>query len=191
MASDNIEIEGLVKQREELDRLMMGNPVMEKRVQALIRKVLLAARKEISQAATREMKTDPRQAYKAVKSAIYRRILGGSISILNKKRAGKRLAEPPVVHKLETQTNRKGNHRGGNRRKRSERTIDLLTYDGPDRGFILRFLNAGTKGRTSRIGNRGSITARNFFANSSQKAMQQAAETLINLIDELIKKEIK
>ena len=43
----NIQVDGLVKQREELERLMMGNPQMEKRVQGLIRKVLMAARREI------------------------------------------------------------------------------------------------------------------------------------------------
>jgi hypothetical protein len=126
-----------------------------------------------------------------VKSAVYRRILGGNVSLLNKRRAGTRGPVPPVVHKLETKTNSKGNHRGGNRMPRSRRTEDLLTYQGADRGFILRFLNQGTGGRESRIGNRGAIAPRNFFATSSQKAMEQAAEQLDQLIEELIKKEIK
>ena len=70
-------------------------------------------------------------------------------------------------------------------------TKDLEGYEGTDRGFILRFLNAGTDGRESRIGNRGAIAPRNFFATSSQKAIEQAAEQLERLIEELIKKEIK
>ena len=74
---------------------------------------------------------------------------------------------------------------------RSRRTEDLLTYQGADRGFILRFLNAGTGDRESRIGNRGSISARNFFENSSQKAMEQAAAQLDTMIEDLIKKEIR
>ena len=187
------EVDGLVKQREELERLLMSNPEMEKKVQGLIRKVLLQARKTISGDISTKIKNDPRQAYKAVKTAVYRRILGGNVSILNKRRAGTgtRGPVPPVVHKLETKTNSKGNHRGGNRMPRSRRTEDLLTYQGADRGFILRFLNAGTDDRESRIGNRGSIAPRNFFANSSRKAMEQAAEQLDQLIEELIKKEIK
>lgn len=191
--SGAFQVDGLVRQREELERLLMSNPDMEKRVQGLIRKVLLEARRTISGdiKASDAMKSDPRQAYKAVKSAVYRRILGGSVSILAKKRAGKRLPAPPVVHKLETETNSKGNHRGGNRMPRSQRTENLLTYAGADRGFILRFLNAGTSERESRIGNRGSIAPRNFFATSSHKAMQQAAEQLDSLIEELIKKEMK
>ena len=186
----NIQVDGLVKQREELERLMMGNPQMEKRVQGLIRKVLMAARSEIGKGIKFDH-GDPRQAYKAVKTAVYRRILGGNVSILNKRHAGSRGPVPPVVHKLETRTNSKGNHRGGNRMPRSRRTEDLLTYQGADRGFILRFLNAGTDERESRIGNRGAIAPRNFFATSSQKAMEQAAEQLDRLIEELIKKELQ
>lgn len=189
--SGAFEVDGIVRQKQELESLLMSNPAMEKKVQGLIRKVLLAARKEISTAASGKIKNDPRQAYKAVKSAVYRRILGGNVSILNKRKAGKRGPVPPVVHQLETRVNSKGNHRGGNRMPRSRRTEDLLTYQGADRGFILRFLNAGTGDRESRIGNRGSISARNFFENSSQKAMEQAAAQLDTMIEDLIKKEIR
>ena len=187
---ENVQIDGIVKQREELEKLLMSNPAMEKKVQGLIRKVLLEARKVVSNKAKSEIKADPRQAYKAVKSAVYRQILGGSVSILNKRRAGARLPVPPVVHQLEHRVNSKGNHRGGNRMPRSRRTEDLLTYQGADRGFILRFLNAGTSDRESRIGRRGAIAARGFFADSSHTAMQKAAEQLSTLIDELIKKEL-
>ena len=189
--SGAFEVDGIVRQKQELESLLMSNPEMEKKVRGLIRQVLLAARRTISGDANGMMKNDPRQAYKAVKSAVYRRILGGNVSILNKRKAGKRGHVPPVVHQLETRVNSKGNHRGGNRMPRSRRTEDLLTYQGADRGFILRFLNAGTSDRESRIGNRGSISARNFFGNSSQKAMEQAAAQLDTLIEDLIKKEIR
>ena len=191
--SGAFEVDGIVRQKQELESLLMSNPSMEKKVQGLIRKVLLAARKQIVGDIKNGsvMKSDPRQTYKAVKSAVYRRILGGNVSILNKRKAGARGPVPPIVHKLETQVNSKGNHRGGNRMPRSRRTEDLLTYQGSDRGFILRFLNAGTEGRESRVGNRGSIAARNFFGTSSQQAMERAAEQLDNLIEELIKQEMK
>ena len=191
--SGAFEVDGIVRQKQELESLLMSNPSMEKKVQGLIRKVLLAARKQIVGDIKNGsvMKSDQRQTYKAVKSAVYRRILGGNVSILNKRKAGARGPVPPIVHKLETQVNSKGNHRGGNRMPRSRRTEDLLTYQGSDRGFILRFLNAGTEGRESRVGNRGSIAARNFFGTSSQQAMERAAEQLDNLIEELIKQEMK
>ena len=189
--SGAFEVDGLVKQKEALESLMMSNPEMEKRVQKLIRQVLLAARRVVSNDAKGEMKSDQRQAYKAVKSAVYRRILGGNVSILNKRKAGTRGPVPPIYHALEHRVNSKGNHRGGNRMPRSRRTEDLLTYQGADLGFILRFLNAGTSDRESRIGNRGAIGPRAFFATSSHTAMQKAAEQLSTLIDEMIKKEIR
>ena len=183
------EVDGLVKQKQELESLMMSNPEMEKRVQKLIRQVLLAARRMVSNDAKGAMKSDPRQAYKAVKSAVYKRILGGSISILNRKNAKDGgTYEPP--RKL-----RQG-QRGGNRVPRSSRTQQVMSYEGADRAFILRFLNAGTSDREAGTrggrlsGNRGRIAARNFFANSSHTAMQKAAEQLSTLIDEMIKKEL-
>lgn len=201
--TDAFDVEGLVEQRKELESLLMSNPAMEKKVQKIIRKVLLAARKSLSNEAKGIMKSDPRQAYKAVKTTVYRQILGGSVSILSKRRASKSGGsyEPP----------RHPSRRGGNRRKRSARTIDLQSYWGSDRGFILRFLEAGTKDRyidhlqkirradgtykfkwktTGRdYGYRGRIKARNFFGNSSLLAMEDAAEDLTGYIDELIEEE--
>ena len=207
----NIQIDGLVQQRQELESLLMGNPQMEKRVQKLIRKVLMQARREIGKNIKFDH-GDPRQAYKAVKTAVYRQILGGSVSILRKRRAGTQFSnyEPP-------RTLRAG-QRGGNRRPRSQRTDDLIHYAGPDRGFVLRFLNAGTQGRaidfrydearesvhrgsqggnkkkygtTINTGYRGNIKPRNFFALTSHSAMRKASEELTQLIDQLIKQEMK
>ena len=189
--SGAFEVKGIVRQKQDLENLLMSNPAMEKKVQGLIRKVLLVARRQVSGDIKGVIKSDPRQAYKAVKSAVYKRILGGNISLLSKRMAGKRGPLPPVVHQLETRVNSKGNHRGGNRMPRSRRTEDLLTYQGADRGFILRFLNAGTATRESGIGFRGAIAPRNFFADSSQQAMENAAAQLDTLLDELIKKELK
>ena len=80
---------------------------------------------------------------------------------------------------------------------------------GSDRGFILRFVNAGTDARVAthmnghailrkekvkwhtyksgEIGGRGAIRARNWFGNNSQKAMEEAAGQAAQLIDKLIK----
>lgn len=174
------EVDGIVKQREELERLMMSNPQMEKQVQKLIRKVLMTARREVAKSASASMKADPRKAYKAVKTAVYRQILGGSVSILNKRRAGASGSyEPP--RKLQP------GQRGGNRLQRSSRTQQLMSYQGASRAFVLRFINQGTTKRETRYGNRGSIAARNFFSSSSQRAIQQAAAELDNLIDKMIK----
>lgn len=181
-------VDGLVKQREDLERLLMSNPAMEKKVQGLIRKVLMVARREIGKGIKFDH-GDPRQAYKAVKTSVYRQILGGNVSILNKRRAGSPGSyEPP-------RTLRPG-QRGGNRVPRGKRTDTVMHYQGADRAFVLRFLNAGTTDREAGTrggrlsGNRGSIRARNFFADSSHRAMQQAADQLSHLIDDLIKQEL-
>ena len=196
----NIETDGLVEQRKELEKLLMTNPDMEKKVQGLVRKVLMIVRANIGRAARDAMKADQRQAYKAVKTAVYRQILGGSVSILNKRGTKFDSYEPP-------RTLQPG-QRGGNRRERSDRSNKLMHYAGSSRAFVLRFLNAGTLDRginftfdeSRRVtkwnrhpntGNRGHIAARNFFGNRSHQEMERAAENLVTLIDELIKQELQ
>ena len=188
--SGQFQVDGLVKQRKELEQMLSSNPDMEKRLQKVIRKVLMQARKQVSQSAQGAMKSDPRQAYKAVKTSVYRRILGGSVSLLNKRRAGAPgNYEPPRTLQPK--------QRGGNRVKRGQRTQQLMSYQGADRAFALRFISQGTSQRIAGTrgghlsGNRGSIAARNFFSTSSHRAMQQAAADLDKLIDDMIKKEFK
>lgn len=198
--SGQFEVDGLVKTRKELEQLLMSNPEMEKRVQKLIRQVLMQARRTVMNSITFKH-GDPRQAVKAVKTSVYRRILGGNVSLYNKRsRQGGSGYEPP----------RKGvSGRGGNRRQRTFR--DMGRYAGSERAFILRWLNNGVGdryiqnfrsderrerwpsvpkwSRHPNTGYRGSIAPRNFFADSSHRALQQAAEQLDTLIGELIQKE--
>ena len=49
LIDDMFDVEGLVEQRKQLDALLMSNQAMEKKVQALIRKVLQQARKSLSE----------------------------------------------------------------------------------------------------------------------------------------------
>lgn len=70
---------------------------------------------------------------------------------------------------------------------RSQRTTDLLSYYGPDRGFILRFLNNGTPRRTDNgVRKVGTIKEGNFFAATAQKEMEAAMDELAQLINEEI-----
>jgi hypothetical protein len=142
---------------------------------------------------------DPRSAARAIRTSVYRKILGGNMNILNgKKTHGTNNYEPP-------RTLRPG-QRGGNRRPRSARTNTVMHYSGEDRGFILRFVNSGTKQRAiermmefkkagggskfkwvsdaSQYGNRGSISARGFFRSGAEPRLQRAVEYLADLIDE-------
>ena len=125
---------------------------------------------------------DPRQSRRAIRTTVYEKILGGNINILRKRRAS---APKPGAY-TPTRTLQPG-QRGGNRRRRTQRTIDLMSYQGADRGFVLRFLNAGTTDRKTRYGSRGAIAPRNWFGNASQTRLKDAAQQLDRIIDDVIK----
>ena len=86
----------------------------------------------------------------------------------------------------------------------SERTKDINEYYGPDRSFILRFLENGTDVRTAKSygptgrgsmaswGRRGSIAPRSFFHSMSsdmEQAAQQLGQTLKVYVETWIEKE--
>jgi hypothetical protein len=124
-----------------------------------------------------------------------------NINILNGTKAhGSNSYEPP--RKLTP------GQRGGNRRSRSDRTQQIMGYPPLDRGFILRFVNSGTKTRVigfrntikgnrarydrlvtrinsgdkSRTGNRGAIAPRNWFMQSAESALGTAAANIAEMI---------
>jgi hypothetical protein len=198
-----IEVTGLEERIKKMGELSTKNPEMRKRINEVIRQTLAQVRKSLQGDARSglQMQSDPRNAYKAVRMAVYRRLFGGQVNILQSRKAhGGRLYEPP----RRGTSDPKG--RGGNRALRSGRTEQLMSYQGADRGFILRFLNQGTTdrvihqmgghnlrtGSTSVIktksigGNRGSITARNWFGPRSQAEMERAAQNLDKMIDDII-----
>ena len=165
---------------EALAVLFVDNPDTRKRIRKIIREELKDAAKRLREDAKYEMKEDPRKAYRAVKSSIYRKILGGNVSILNPRKAGARyqLVRPRKLDQNPRQ-------HGGNRRKRSERTNAIDSYFGKDRAFILRFVNNGTNDRQTRYGNRGRISVSgNWFPNMGQKELELAAENLANIMEE-------
>ena len=206
MAQDAFTIEGYEEQMKQLRQMMTDDPTFRRRINAVLKQVLNEARKAISEDAKSVVKNDPRNAYKAVRSAVYKRILGGQVNILQKRKAG-----TPTNYRKPLKGLPK---RGGNRWGRSQRTKDLEGYEGADRGFILRFINAGTADRgitsyTDRTGtrhslrsassqnyktraltgNRGSIAARNWFGGASHAALEKASRQLQELIDRIIAKE--
>lgn len=197
---------GLNEQLKELDKLLASDPEMEEHIRKIIRDVLMEARSELSSNASSGlgMEADPRAAYRAIRTTVYRQILGGNVNILRKKKAGSlRDMWLPSGH----------TGRGGNRMKRSGRTIKLQSYWGPDRGFVLRFLNQGTGDRSIKhyrkdprrtkwpsvpkwsknpnTGNRGAIAPRNWFGPASYARLQAAAEILTARIEQLIAERVK
>lgn len=193
--SNAIEITGLEERIRQFGKLATTNPMMQRRINEAVKTVLMQVRAALQRDARSGlgMENDPRNAYKAVRMAVYRRIFGGQVNILQSRRAGAmRLFEPP----------RKGTSdpkgRGGNRVTRQSRTTDLMSYQGKDRGFILRFLNNGTDVRSihsmggrdlvnaPKGGNRGSIAPRDWFGQRSKQEMEQAAAQLDKIIDDII-----
>lgn len=191
MNNGTVTITGLGEFEKKLEQLKSDSPGFEKRLRDAIRKILGKARSHLQNEAVSglRMQSDPRHAYKAVRYAVYKRIFGGQVNILQPRSAGKgHLYEPPRTLKP--------HQRGGNRVLRSRRTTDVMSYEGKDRAFVLRFLNqgistpreAGTRGgRLS--GNRGSISPRNWFRGSSLREMQSISDEIQNLIDKIIQEE--
>lgn len=169
----------LHNQNEALAALFVSNKDTRNRIRKIIREEMKDAAKRLREDARYAMDEDPRKAYRAVKSTVYRKILGGNVSILQRRRAGAR-----YQLMRERKLDRNPNQRGGNRRPRSARTEALDTYYGADRNFVLRFLNSGTVSRSTRYGNRGAIAARNWFTNVAPQEMNLAAENLAAVIEE-------
>ena len=180
-----------VEQKKILEQALSTNPKTQKALQKLIRTAIMQARAQVI-SSEKFKNGDPRGARNAVRTAVYKKILGANINIYNSRKAhGSTSYEPP----------RKGvSGRGGNRRSRSPRTAQIMGYDALDRGFILRWLNNGANDRHINFkeregrkvdkwnkhpntGNRGNIAARHWFITSAEVALTRAADNLANLID--------
>lgn len=181
-----ITIDGIDELNRKLEQMKTQGTGFEKRLREAIRKIMGEARANLQKDAASglQMQSDPRHAYKAVRYAVYKRIFGGQVNILQSRRAGNRTSYEPERKIREGQ-------RGGNRMMRSRRTENLMSYEGKDRGFILRFLNQGTTQRTSYGGNRGSIAARRWFGSASQRQLEASAAKLQQIIDKVINEEFK
>ena len=163
------------EQAEALARLLVENPDTRKRLKKSIQIVIKKARMDISRDVKSYLQEDPRAAYRAVRRTIYRQILGANISILAPRKAGTRAM---LMRERKLYSN--PNQRGGNRRPKSKRTWQLETYYGKDRGFVLRFLNAGTNVRETRFGKRGAIRARRLFEVPAAYHIDEVVDTLAN-----------
>lgn len=171
---------------DDLGKMLTSNDGTYKDLQNIIRKEIKKTRNQIAKDVKANLGQDPKNAYRAVRSTIYKQVLGGNINILAKRKAG-RLVAPPIQDGDSIRW-------GGNRRKRSPRTEKLLSYTGADRGFILRFNNSGAAERHIKFtlakrkedkwnhnpntGNRGNIAPRGVFAHS---AVFRFEETLANI----------
>lgn len=171
----------VVEQKKVLEQALSTNPKTQKALQKLIRQVIIEARAQVVSNIKFE-NGDPRHTARAVRTSVYKKILGANINVYNGRKAhGSNNYEAP-------RTLRPG-QRGGNRVPRGRNTERMLKYAPNDRQMILRWVNSGTGERMAgtrggRIsGNRGSIAPRNFFKAKGDRALVQAADALANLID--------
>jgi hypothetical protein len=135
------------------------------------------AKKKVQVAARGAMRSDPRQAYKAVRGYVWKRgDIGMSVSIMDgKKRGGKTYSRVRKIH-----------------RPIKERTLQIDSYMGADRGFVLRALDQGhgnivTKLKTGGVGKLPMLPAKRFFARAAEPAVSEAAEEVARRISILIK----
>ena len=181
----------------EIQNLMTSNKVIAKALRRVIARVMARVRSATSKELQAIIKNDPRKAAKAVKSATYKSIFGGNVSILDKRKASNTRARLVRTRKLDSNPHQ----RGGNRVQRSDRTEQIDTYFGGDRAFVLRWLNSGAdrsspgaqKRRGNREpGNRGVIAAGGFFEaiaqNNLEKYCQDLEEQIATEFEKIIKK---
>lgn len=180
-----------IRQQRALEAALSTNPNAEKAIRKLIREYILDVRKQIV-SGIKFKHGDPRNAAESVRTTVYQQVLGANVNIYSSRRAhGSNSFEPA----------RKGSTgRGGNRRTRSMRTQQVMSYAPLDRGFILRWQNVGTNDRKISFthndkrkmdtwnkhpnsGNRGRITAQNFFRRLGEPAMQWMEANLAAAIE--------
>lgn len=172
----------IVESKKVLEAALSTNPKTQAVLRKMIRAYVLKAREQVVNS-IHFKNGDPRGTRQAVRTAVYKKVLGANINIFNRKRAS------GSVNTYEPPRKLRPKQRGGNRVKRGERTNQVMHYGPLDRGWIIRLTNSGTGDRTAGTrggkigGNRGSIAARNFFQPLGDRALGIMSENLSNAIE--------
>lgn len=160
--------------------LRLDEVAKRKDLRKIVRKEIGDVRKKVVQAAAGAMATDPNRSRNAVLGTVYKNVIGGSVSLFDRK-----------VKKMRLVKQKRGGASGIIRNRYvSDRTKQIRGYMPENRGFILRFLNKGTQARTANgrggRGNRGAITGKNFFEPVATAGMRMAAENMRRQVDKMI-----
>lgn len=180
-----VEIIGAEQVSAMMASLLTNEPTMDRMVRRLIAQKTREARNRVSRDMAGYIKDDPRKAARAVKHMVYKTLFGSNISILSKRKASSTRATLKRERKLDSNPRQWG----GNRRPRSQRTEQMDSYFGADRGFVLRFLSSGTTQRQTRFGNRGTIAESGMFGRIAPWHMEQAIQEVNEAILEYINKQ--
>ena len=180
------QLESLLVHMEGGSRNLQGG---EKNLYSAIRRYMNEAEAELRKATIQRlgamMPNDPRGAHVSISRGKVRSKKGmiyGTVGIYQPKTAGSKKAT------YEPERTLRPGQRGGNRRPRSQRTNNIMTYGPRDRGFILRFLEGGTTSRNTRYGNRGAIAGTHRFARAAEASVEQVTQSLVQKIDAHIAK---
>lgn len=183
--------------RKHLEAMLTTNPDVRQALQDLISEEIAKARGRLAEDMKKTMPGSTHESWRAVRRVVYEKVFGGNLNILNMKRGTAQWKVRQKTRKVDQNPRM----RGGNRRRRSSRTIQIDGYEGKARGFILRFVEDGTKQRfiggrntyktnieyLDRIergtGNRGRITARHLFAQYGDVELNMAAKVISDMID--------
>ena len=165
----------IMESKKVLEAALSTNPKTQAVLRKIIREYVKEAREQVVNS-IHFQNGDPRGTRQAVRTAVYKRVLGANINIFNSRRAhGSNNYEPP--RKL------RPGQRGGNRVPRSQKTQRMMSYAPLDRGMILRWQNSGVSERTTKYGNRGQIAARNFFQPLGDRALGMMRDNLASAIE--------
>lgn len=170
-----------------LNGMQLSEVAKRKDLRKIVRKEVVAVRRRVVKAAADAMQSDPNRAKNAVLGTVYKNVIGGSVSLFDRKNK---------VKKMRLVKQKRGGASGIIRNRYvSDRTKQIRGYMPENRGFILRFINKGTVTRTANgrggRGNRGAITATNFFEPVATAGMRQAAANMSREVDKLIKEVAK
>ena len=78
----------VLEQQKVLEAALSTNPKPQQALQGLIRKAISQARAEVVRSVSASIADDPRHAARAVRTAVYKKILGANINIYNSRKAG-------------------------------------------------------------------------------------------------------
>jgi hypothetical protein len=180
----------ILESQKALEAALSTSPKAQTVLRKIIRKYVMEARAKVV-SGIHFKNGDPRGAARAVRTSVYKKVLGANINIFNSRKAhGNNSYEPP----------RNPSKRGGNRRPRSRDTQRMMSYAPQDRGMILRWLNDGVNDRVINFksnenrkadkwnkhpntGNRGAIAPRNFFRPLGDRAMGMMRDNLATAIE--------
>ena len=188
--------------RKHIEAMLTANPDVKKALQDLIREEIAKARGRLKEDIKAALPGSKMESYRSVRRQVYNSVLGGDLNINNMKRGTASWRWVQKTRKIDLNPHQ----RGGNRRRRTARSAQIEGYEGKARGFILRFVNDGTKQRfiggrntyksnieyLDRIakgtGNRGRIAPRNFFYSNAEREINIAATTIASMIDKELEK---